>query len=186
MVHFPHQTAQNVAASVANDAARGSTTRMSHVGASDRNFSHVTTAHHRLRLLRKKPRIGGPRPSPPPQRRRAAHHRIPARGGDRISGRILRVGGQRETLRCPITHRRRRRSGRSAASSSLPHPRLNGRVVEPRLGGSLTTGDLVSERGDIVAGIAAMGALHLSHLCSLMTIRIGGVDLGKSSLLAGP
>jgi len=159
MAHFRHQIVRNVVVSVANDAARGSMSLRSRVEASGRNSSHAKIVHPRLRPLRKESVIGDPWPSLPPRRHhRAARHHFRGRGGDRISAKILRMRGRRETLHSPITHRRRRRNGRSAVS--LRPPPLSGRTVDPRLGGSFTMGDLVSERGDRVVVTVVMGALH--------------------------
>lgn len=181
--HSPNQIVQNVAASVPNDAVRGSTTLLSHVQASGRNSSHVRIAHPRLHPLRRRSRIGDPWPSLPPHRHRVARHRIRESGADRISARILPMRGRRRTLHSPITHRRRRRSGQLAAN--LSPPPLTGRIVDPRLGGSSTMGGLGSPRGDIVVEIVAMGALHLIHLPSPMTTRTGGLVPGRFFLLAG-
>jgi hypothetical protein len=169
---------------VPNDAAgRGSTTLMNHVQASGRNSSHARIANPRHRPLRKKSRIGDPWPSLPPHRHRVERHRIRESGVDRISARMLLMTGRRKTLHYPITHRRRRRSGQSAAS--LNPPLLNGRIVDPRLGESSTMDDLGSARGDIMAEIVVMGALHSLHLHSLMTTRTGGPVQGRLFLLAG-
>ena len=183
MVHFLHQIVQNVAGSVPNDAGHGSMTLMSHVQASGRNTSHVRTAHPSPRPLRKKSRIGDPWPSLPPHRHRVALHRIQESGADRISARILPTRGRRKTLHSPITHRRRRRSGRLAVS--LRPPLLNGRIVDPRLEGRFITLDLDSERGDKMVEIVAKAVLHPIHLRSLMTTRTGGLAHGRLFLPVG-
>ena len=183
MVHFLHQIVQNVAASVPNDAGRGSMTLRSHVQASGRNTSHVRTAHPRLRPLRKKSRIGDPWPSLPPRRHRVARHHIQESGAVRILARILPMRGRTKTLHSPITHRRQRRSGRLAVS--LRPPLLNGRIVDPPLEGRFTTLDLDSERGDKMVEIVAKGVLHLLHLRSLMTTRTGDLAHGRSFLQVG-
>lgn len=183
MVHFLHQIVRNVAASVPSDAVRGSRTLMSHVQVSGRNTSHVRTANPRLRQLRRKSRIGDPWPSLPRHRHRVPRLHIQESGADRILAPILPMRERRKTLHSPTTHRRRRRSGRLAANLS---PRLlNGRIVDPCLGGRFTTHDLGSERGDRMVEIAAKGAPHPSHLRSLMTTRTGGLAHGRSSLPVG-
>lgn len=183
--HSLHQIALSVAASVANDAARGSTTLRSHVEVSDRNSSHAKTAGPRPRPLRKKHRIGDPCRSLPPHRRCVARPRIQVKDGDRISVKMWQMSGRRGTPRCPTTRRRRRRSGRLAASLSPPF--LSGRIVEiqPRLGGSFTMDDLVLERGDRVVEIVVMAAQHLSQRRSLRTTQTGGPDPGRFSLPVG-
>ena len=156
---------------------------MSHVQVSGRNSSHVRTANPRLHQLRRKSRIGDPWPSLPLHRHRVPRHRIQESGADRILAPILPMRGRRKTLHSPTTHRRRRRSGRLAAS--LRPPLLNGRIVDPCLGGRFTAHDPGSEREVKMVEIVAKGALHPSHLRSLMTTRTGGLDHGRLFLPVG-